>query len=451
MLIRVRTNVGLWRVQDVDECTTIRDLYSKIKDTRPNVVFTKPLSLDAACANVLSDESKTLQSLGLVNGHMLFAFVDENTAAAATPSGGENSSNGGSVIQKDGTIKKRSYEEASSSAGFRPGMMSLRSMKMQWTLQEFMAMDSQFTFKIQKQPEAFCRQVSLDSSSCMHFQNYMRMFNFQQTRFGYLYGSFVSDEKGDGKKLDRVKVECIYEPPQICVSEGFEVLDDDNESRVEELAKMLNLKKVGWIVGHPPREEGFQLNANEVIMAAELQLESANGVEDTPFVTVKCTLDDSGNGSFDAFQVSMQCMEMAAEGALDSSGKEPGFCAVADSFTAIQEGKEATKVENNFFLCNVPIVQHESDVFVSSFPKKNREGEIQTHDAMKMQLQKSGTNGWAFMDLLSDFHLLLYLCDFLDCNSDMPKICKSVVDRSTPIDDGYKIIIASMAGLEGNY
>jgi len=108
-------------------------------------------------------------------------------------------------------------------------------------------------------------------------------------------------------------------------------------------------------------------------------------------------------------------------------------------------------VENNFFLCTVPIIQHESDVFVSTFPKKNREGEMQTHDAMKQQLQKSGTNGWEFIDLLSDFHLILYLCDFLDFNNDIPKICRSVVDRTIPVDDGYKIIIASMAGIDGGY
>ena len=76
---------------------------------------------------------------------------------------------------------------------------------------------------------------------------------------------------------------------------------------------------------------------------------------------------------------------------------------------------------------------------------------MQTHDAMKQQLQKSGTNGWEFIDLLSDFHLILYLCDFLDFNNDIPKICRSVVDRTIPVDDGYKIIIASMAGIDGGY
>jgi len=198
-------------------------------------------------------------------------------------------------------------------------------------------------------------------------------------------------------------------------------------------------------------QEGFQLTADEVIMAAELQLEAANGVNDTPFVTVKCTLDDSGNGHFDAFQISKQCMEMAAEGALEGGGKEPGFCEVGESFTAIQEGKEASKVENNFFLCNVPIIQHESKVLVSKFPKRNREGEIGTHEALKTQLGKSGKEGWNFIDLLSDFALLLYLGDFLDRNNDIPKICKSVVDREIPLDDGYKIIISSMAGLDSAY
>jgi nuclear protein localization family protein 4 len=42
---------------------------------------------------------------------------------------------------------------------------------------------------------------------------------------------------------------------------------------------MLGLKKVGWILAHPPREKGFQLSGLEVLHAAEQQLQCANGVE----------------------------------------------------------------------------------------------------------------------------------------------------------------------------
>lgn len=47
--------------------------------------------------------------------------------------------------------------------------------------------------------------------------------------------------------------------------------------------------KVGWIFAHPPREEGFLFSSAEVITAATLQLEAADGVDDTPFVTVKAS------------------------------------------------------------------------------------------------------------------------------------------------------------------
>ena len=167
---------------------------------------------------------------------------------------------------------------------------------------------------------------------------------------------------------------------------------------------------------------------------------------------VKVTVGDDGNVSFEAFQVSKQCMEMVAEEALQV-GENPGYCYVSDTFTAIQEGKESKTVENNFFLTVVPIVQHVSEMFVSQFPKANRDHDTrqQTHDEMKKQLSKSGSAGWTFVDLLADFNLLIYLCSYLDLQGDLQKICQSIVDRDVPLDEGYKLIIASMAGLDNAY
>jgi len=262
-------------------------------------------------------------------------------------------------------------------------------------------------------------------------------------------------EKEYKAKNQKVVVEAIYEPPQEAdpdAAEGFIALEDPMEEKVEALAEMLGLKRVGWIFGHPPREEGFQLSSAEIIMAAELQIESAQGVEATPFVTVKVTAGDDGNVSFEAFQVSKQCMEMVAEEAL-IVGENPGFCYVNDTFTAIQEGKESKMIENNFFLTVVPITQHSSEMFVSEFPKANRDHDSrqQSHDEMKRQLQKSGSAGWTFVDLLADFNLLIYLSKFLDFDTDIPKICQSIVDRDVPLEEGYKLIIASMAGLDSAY
>ena len=436
MLIRVRSNVGVWRVDNLDEdSATVNDVMEGIAATRPDIVYEKQLSRDPACSAPL-DPSKTLSEQKLGHGSMIHCRVDPATCAESSGQVG----NMKKTIGKDGNIAM--VHDTNDKNGFRKGMMPLRDMKMQWTLNDFMVLDSQYEFKIKRQESAVCTQVSLDTTSVGDFQTYLRRFNFQRQRVGFLYGSFEPENK--------VKVEAIYEPPQEIDSEqGFVLLDDENEERVENLAEMLGLKRVGWIVGHPPREDGFVLSANEVILAAELQLEAAGGIdEDTPFVTVKVTVADDGNVSVEAFQVSKQCMTMVAEEALET-GNNPGFCVVNDTFTAIQEGKPSKTVENNFFLAVVPIVQHNSDTFVAQFPKSNRDMDdrVPSKDELKRQLSKSGSAGWAFCDLLSDFNLLIYLQPFLE--SDMPKVCEAIVAREIP--EGYKIIIASIAGMDGSY
>jgi len=462
MLIRVRSNVGVWRVDGLEPNSKVEEILKGITTMRPHVVYEKPLCQDPACCHELNGQ-KSLEEEGLKHGSMVHCRVDPSSCAEVSNKPFETKNedqpievkqgNTKRIVDKDGCIKlvpTNEVRDAREDKGFRRGMMPLRDIKMAWTLNEFVAMDSQFVFKVQRQESAVCKQVSLDSSSVGDFQSYLRRFQFSRKRFGYLYGKFVKSE-GDVKAV----VEAIYEPPQIAdpdAAEGFEMLDDPVESTVEQIAQQCELQKVGWIFGHPPREDGFVLNASEIIMAAEMQLEAADGVRETPFVTVKVTTSDDGNVSVEAFQVSQQCMAMVAEEALEI-GPDPGFCNVNETFTAIQEGKESKTVNNNFFLTVVPIIQHTSEVFVCQFPKANRDldDRTQSQDEMKRQLSKSGTAGWNFIDLLADFNLLIYLARFLDVEADFPKICRSIIDRSVPIDDGYKIILASLAGIDKAY
>jgi nuclear protein localization family protein 4 len=450
----------------------------------------KPLSRDPGCNDNL-DSSATLSSLNLGHGSMVHCRVDPSTTMEARPAEDQNmeekswqgasadSVNASShsttavrrVIMEDGSIKLVHTDSTvgakGQDRGFRKGMLPLRDIKMHWTLAEFSEMDSRYDFKIKRQEQAWTKGVSLDTGSCGVFQNYLRTFQFKRQRFGYLYGTYEFNDEDEVVRIDgdipdkkdrvptRVKVECIYEPPQEIDSDspdGFPMaLEDPDEDKVEELASMLGLKRVGWIFGHPPREEGFQMSSSEILMAAELQLEAAQGVAPTPFVTVKVSVGDDGNASFEAFQLSQQCMEMVAESALEV-GPQPGFCYVNETFTLIQEGKASKKAENNFFLTLVPIVQHTSKIFTCEFPPANRDhGVPQTKNEMKGQLSKSGKQGWAFIELLSDFALLLFLCSYLDLKNDMPKICLSVSNREVPLDEGYKIIISSIAGMDGSY
>jgi len=466
MLIRVRTNVGVWRIDGLQDSSIVSDIYEAIKKERPNIVYEKPLSLDPGCqSNLSSDE--TLKSQNLQHGAMIHCRVDVSTTVETTSNSNNYTKR---IIDKDGSVKMVQQAQNSEN-GFRKGMLALRDIKKHWTLNEFMAMDEQYQFKIQRQKESWIETdggLSIERNVAMDFQNCLANVQFKQSRFGFLYGTVETPDLLPVKKdaygnilgdpphpKSKVKVEFIYEPPQEAdpeAPEGFHVLDDPDEKKVEQLAELLGLQKVGWILGTPSREKGFTFTAAEIIMAAELQLEAADGVKPTPFVTVKLTQTPDGQNTFEAFQMSLQCMEMVAEGALELS-TNPKVCQVNGTFTALQESKESKTVENDFFLTLVPITQHVSENFVYQFPKTNRQflGELPTMDHVKRQLQKSGSQGWEFIDLLSDFHLLLYLMKFLNVDQDMPNICKSILDRDVPLPSGYKIIIASLAGLEGHY
>jgi nuclear protein localization protein 4 homolog len=290
-------------------------------------------------------------------------------------------------------------------------------------------------------------QVSLDTASLNNLQQYMWSFNFQQMRVGFLYGHFLEDGS--------VKVEFIYEPPQSTTATSFELLEEEGgggeeeEARVEALAGLLGVARVGWLVVHPPREEFFHLSGLEVLTAAELQLQAAQGVHDTAFVTVKMTLTADDEVDVYACQVSKQCMEMAAEGALEVS-QHPGNCHIHETFTAKVELRVTDEVSTNFFMANVPIAQHDSTDFVSFFPRPHRLGQAAGGpEDLKAQLQRAGREGWTLLDVLSDFHLLLFLAaSFLDLQQDLPKICQSLRDRSVPLDEGYSLLLRSIAGMD---
>ena len=64
-------------------------------------------------------------------------------------------------------------------------------------------------------------------------------------------------------------------------------------------------------------------------------------------------------------------------------------------------------------------------------------------------LCRLGKSGWRFIDLISDFQFLLYLCDLLDVNHDIPAICNTILNKGEiPLDEGYQLIIRSLAGLD---
>ena len=67
-------------------------------------------------------------------------------------------------------------------------------------------------------------------------------------------------------------------------------------------------------------------------------------------------------------QVSLQCMDMVAEGALAADDANRTTVVVSPTFTAIKEGKRAETIESEFFLLTLPIKNHTSPLLRRSGP-----------------------------------------------------------------------------------
>jgi len=444
MIIRLRCRAGTWRVTGVNESTTLEDVKRRVeaehKVPASRQVLTKTAGVGGAGgggaggagggAGAPLPDSATLGSLGLRHGDMLQLEYDAAIEAV--------SATGARVVSTDGKLVSTGGATASARAkkAFRPGLMSLRDMKMHWTLTEMTMMAAQYEFKMERQKTAWCKEVSMYGDAANNFQLYLRNFRFTRPCFAVLYGT--ASEEGE------VKVEAVYEVPQtFSEDEGLAILDDEREEQVDKLAALLGLQRVGIMFSHAPRAKGFNFTADEVLTSAAYQMEAG---EKSTFVTVKVTANDDGTTKMEAWQVSDQCVEMMSREALLVNPEDPKTTLIDETFTAIVEAKEAKTVDNDFFLVAVPIKMHDSEVFASaSFPPANRETRPQVGEDIAEHLLEQRAAPDAAK--LADFHLLLFATGrVFDLDADMPTICSAVLNKGE-IQEGHMLMLKSLAGM----
>merc|ERR1719240_1810772 len=279
---------------------------------------------------------------------------------------------------------------------------------------------------------------------------------FKQKRVGWLYGRWVTDP-ANGEA--GVQVHAIYEPKQECTSDEIVLIDDpEGEERLSKLAAMLQLTRVGIIIAHPAREYVFSVN--ELLLAAK---QHAAAVEAAPeegkrFVTMKARpvleteTDIEGVATVEAYQVTDQCVELAMRAAFSESKTDPRVAKTAKDCCFIVEKKEQRKATVEHFVARVFDVGRALDgtpfsSFLSSnFAVENRPTEPQDAEAMASYLRRNKSK--PFLQTVSDLHFLLFLCNILDMNSEMPVLCNTIVEGKASELDGFQLMINCYAGLE---
>ncbi|CAI5491890.1 unnamed protein product [Closterium sp. Naga37s-1] len=198
-------------------------------------------------------------------------------------------------------------------------------------------------------------------------------------------------------------------------------------------------------------------------------------------VLVKLLVDEEGDGGgdvhFEAFQLSDQCLKLYREGWFAGDGRGEGEGGEGGGMDkgkgkvgekekgksggkgekeeeekevdpkvsrmkkqVVVAGRDTKEVDNDFFLMPIKIVDHQGPL-TTSFPVENRVL-VPTQNDLKQHLDRTRSKPWA--DRLADFHLLLYLSNFLDASTDMPMLAQAVRTKE-PISEGHQLIIEHLA------
>eukprot|EP01107_Rhizomastix_libera_P017055 TRINITY_DN7628_c0_g1_i2.p1 TRINITY_DN7628_c0_g1~~TRINITY_DN7628_c0_g1_i2.p1 ORF type:complete len:515 (-),score=116.84 TRINITY_DN7628_c0_g1_i2:503-2047(-) len=280
------------------------------------------------------------------------------------------------------------------------------------------------TMKLKLQEDKKCTKASVLPIAIERFQQPILQSNFEKNRFGWLYGTFGSDNS--------VKVDVIYEPPQEVKQNSYSLLPDPDQEIVDSTAKAWGLTKVGLIFSHVPRPA--QMIASDIEISAKMQNEI-----DYRCVTIRICRTKSGKSRVEAIQVSEQAMKLQASGQYTPLREEDPISNVRVKSPVIVEGLETFTCPIHFFLVNIPIISHTDSIFaVNSFPIENRFPQRPADVVGHLANEKK-----KFPFSIADFHLILYLVklNILNSKDDLPAIYQTCAGFSSENLQGYKEII----------
>lgn len=259
-------------------------------------------------------------------------------------------------------------------------------------------------------------RVRIDGDANAIFQSFPVRQRWQVMRCGILYGTFDKPNRC-------VSVHAIYEPEQRGDALGFQLGVDPREQRVDELAALLGMERVGICVTHPPRDTSVvSLSAVELLLCAREQSRFGDHCVIVTVAPDPATKQIQAQG----WQTSEQCVRLFQMGVLAPSVAEGGL-GIVHSSVALEVArsekdekgnpklvvKEPSKeIDAHFMLSFSAIEQFHSELCTNLFVRISRAGEpAPTLDNLDVFLKDQKRAARPFHERVRDFHVLVFLME----------------------------------------
>lgn len=280
--------------------------------------------------------------------------------------------------------------------------------------------------------------VKGDSTALNIFQSFVYSMSWQMQRYGILYGRVIDGTDG-GQAV--VEVHCIYEPEQIGREASVTLQDDPREGKVDKIASLLGLRRVGCIVTHPPRNETeVSLSGDELLMCAK---EQSKFGDHCVLITMGPNVE-TGQIHAQCWQASQQCIRYFQMGILSPNpqsinsilSKVPLEIAQDDQdkpgHTRVVIKESSCVVDTRWMTSYIAVEAFQSTVVGNSFIRISRPGSgAPTMANLKVFLQDPKRAKLPFLEKIADFHVLIFLAETsFDVNCDMPPLLAGIANKN---------------------
>lgn len=292
------------------------------------------------------------------------------------------------------------------------------------------------------------QKMRVDEDSIGIFQTLTLSRQWKLMRCGIMYGHY-------DKTTATVSVHSIYEPEQSGTPTDWTLLPDPRTKRVDKLASLLGLQRVGLAITHPARDQSELILTGKELLA----LAKEQSIFGDHCVILAIAPDiTTGHITASAWQASEQCVHLFQIGFLSENKEDIRTVASTQPLEIAQEETDkkghkqcivkepASIVDTRWMTAYIAVEKFHSTVIRNTFARISRPGEAPPGmPNLAAYLKDAKRAKLPFVQKIDDFHVLIFLMEtiFDISQPEIALIAEGVLKKDNEQVKVYEDLLAS--------